>query len=96
MITPGYRWFPSYDVVRDGKLVNEDVGDVFCEECPGSYITPRSRLLVLLLLENKMHTDAAGACLFGANTLEWPQWWSKAVALVQSQSLIVDSAREAR
>jgi hypothetical protein len=80
-------------VLVDGKLVNTDVGDVSCDECPVSYITPRSRWLVLVLLENKMHADAAGACLFGADTMEWPQWWSKAVALVQAQSVIVESAR---
>jgi hypothetical protein len=79
-------------VVVDGKIVNTDVGDVSCDECPVSYIRPRSRWLVLVLLENKMHTDAAGACLFGANTMDWPEWWSKAVALVEAQSLIVERA----
>ena len=74
-----------------------DIADVSCEECPVSFITPNSRLLVRLLLENTSHRDAAGACLFGSNTAEWPQWWAKAVAIVQSQALSVESARnEAR
>ena len=78
-------------MARDGKLVNVDVGSLSCEECPVSYITPRSRWLVQVLLENKMHSAAAGSCLFGPDTTAWPQWWATAVAIVQSQSLIVDS-----
>ena len=78
-------------MARDGKLVNVDVGTLSCEECPMSYITPRSRWLVQILLEDKLHSDAAGACLFGPDTTLWPQWWATAVAIVQAQSLIVDS-----
>lgn len=78
-------------MARDGKLVNVDVGTLSCEECPVSYITPRSRWLVQVLLENKLHRDSAGACLFGEDTQDWPQWWATAVAIVQAQSLIVDS-----
>lgn len=78
---------------QDNKTLQVDIAEVACEECPVSFITPTSRLLVHILIENKMHLDAAGACLFGANTMEWPQWWAKAVAIVQAQSVSVERAR---
>jgi len=63
------------------------------DECPVSAITAHSRFLIQQDTMNRHHKEAAGACLFGTNTSDWPALWADAVALIADARLSEHNAR---
>jgi len=70
--------------------------DVWCDECPVSFITPRSRALIEMFVKASLAHQATGAALFGPDLSEWPVWAYDAAIVVQEEQNRVERALLAR
>jgi hypothetical protein len=62
------------------------------DECPASYITPRSKEIHSAVLTARQMAQSGGAAWYGPNLSEWPAWAVDAMMAIQGESVAVEIA----
>jgi hypothetical protein len=63
------------------------------QECPRSYITPRSTELVNIFGSAQHATKASGAALYGPDLAKWPAWAVDACVVLEIERILEHNAR---
>ena len=69
---------------------------VSVQECPVSYVTPRSIDMVQLLARSEHGREASGASLYGPDLSRWPAPIAEAMIALEVERVTAENARHER